>query len=193
MDSSTLSPHCLSCTLTGREPALKVLGQKFPCCCSVAWSCPTLGDPMDYSTPGFPVLRHLLELAQTDNHCISDAIQPSHPLFPPSSPALNLSQHQDLFQWVVSLHQVGKVLELQLQHQSFQWIFRVAFLYDWVVGPPCCSRVSQESSPTPQFESISFSALSLLYSPALTSTCDYWKNHSFDYMNLCWQSYVSAF
>ena len=61
------------------------------CCCSVTKSCPTLCDPVDYSTPGFPVLHHLLEFAQTHVHCISDAIQPSHPLFPPSPPALNLS------------------------------------------------------------------------------------------------------
>ena len=69
-------------------------------CCSVAQSCPTLCDPMDCSTPGFPVLHHLLKLAQTHVHWVGDAIQPSHPLFSPSSPAFNLSQHQGLFQWV---------------------------------------------------------------------------------------------
>ena len=82
----------------------------------------------DCSTPGFPVLHHLPEFAQTHVHWISDAIQPTHPLSPPSPSAFSLSQHQDLFQWVVSLHQVAKVLELQLQHQFFQWIFRVDFL-----------------------------------------------------------------
>ena len=72
----------------------------------------------------------------------------------PSPLALNLSQHQDLFQWVSSLHQVAKVVELQPQDQSFQWIFRVDFLYDWLVGSPCSPRDSQESSPTPHVKSI---------------------------------------
>ena len=74
----------------------------------------------------FPVLHYLPEFAQTHVHQVSDAIQPSHPLSPPSPPALHLSQHHGLFQWVGSLHQAAK--ELQLQHQSFQWIFRVDFL-----------------------------------------------------------------
>ena len=77
---------------------------------------------MDCSMPGFPVLQHLLEFAQIHVHWVSDAIQPSHPLLPPSPHALNLSQHQDLFQWVGLLHLMAKVLELQFQHQSFQWI-----------------------------------------------------------------------
>ena len=75
---------------------------------------------MDYSTPGFPVLHHLPELAQTHVHQISEAIQPSHPLSPTSPPTFSLSQHPHLFQQVSSSHQVAKVLELQLQHQSFQ-------------------------------------------------------------------------
>ena len=85
-------------------------------------------DPMDCSTPGFPVHHQLPELAHTHVHQVSDAIQPSHPLSSPSPPAFNLSQHQCLFQWVSSSHQVAKVLEFQLQHQSFQWIFRTDFL-----------------------------------------------------------------
>ena len=89
------------------------------CCCSVAQSCPTLCDPMDCSTPGSPVLHHLPELALTHVHGVGDAIQPSHPLLSPSPPAFSLSQHQGLFQWVGSLHQMAKVLELQLHHQSF--------------------------------------------------------------------------
>ena len=88
-------------------------------CCSGSKSCPTLCDPMDYSTPGFSVHHQLWELAQTHVHRVSDTIQPSHPLSSPSPPAFNLSQHQGLFQWVSSLHQVAKVLEFQLQHQSF--------------------------------------------------------------------------
>ena len=78
-------------------------------CCSVTQLCLTLCDPMDWSTPGFPVLHQLPELAQTHVHWVGDAIQPSHPLPPPSPPAFNLSQHQDLFQWVGSSHQVAKV------------------------------------------------------------------------------------
>ena len=79
------------------------------CCCSVTCS-----------MPGFPVLHHLLEFAQTHVHWVSDAIQPSHSLSSPSPPAFNLSQQQSLFQWVSTLQQVAKVLELHLQHQSFQ-------------------------------------------------------------------------
>ena len=77
--------------------------------------------PMDCSMPGFPVLHHLPESAHIHVHWVDDAIQ--SPLSPPSPPTLSLSQHQGLFQVVGSLHQVAKVLELQLQHQSFQWIF----------------------------------------------------------------------
>ena len=92
-----------------------------------------------------------------------------------------------------SLHQVDKALELQLRNQSFQWIFGVDLLSDWLVLSPWSPKDSQESSPAPQFESISFSALSLMYGPALTSVHDHWKNHSFDYMDICQQSDVSAF
>ena len=115
---------------------------------------------------------------------ISSSVIPFHP-------ALNLSQHQGLFQWVNSLHQVAKILELQ--HQSFQWIFRIDFFKDWLVWFPCSPRDPQESSPVPQFKRINSTALSLLYGPTLTSVYDYWKNYSFDYMNLCWQSDVFAF
>ena len=101
-------------------------------CCSGAKLCLTPCDPMDCSTPGFPVLHSLPEFAKTHVHWVDDAIQPSHPLSLTAPPAFNLSQHQGLFQWVSSSHQVAKVLELQLQHQSFQWIFRViSFRIDW--------------------------------------------------------------
>ena len=76
---------------------------------------------MNHSTPGLPVHHQLLESTQTHVHWVGDAILPSHPLSSPSPPALNLSQHQGLFKWVSSLHQVAKVLEFQFQHQSFQW------------------------------------------------------------------------
>ena len=148
---------------------------------------------MDWRMPGFPVHHQLPKLTQTHVHWVSDSIQPSHLLLSPSPPAVSLSQHQGLFQRVSSLHQVVKVLEFKLQHQSFQWIFRTDFLKDRLVGSPCSPRDSQESSLTPQFKSISSSALSFLYSPTLTSIHDYWKNHSFDWMDLCQQSNVSAF
>ena len=88
--------------------------------CSVTQSCPALFDPMDCSTPGFPVYHQLLELDQTHVHQVGDAIQPPHPLLSPSPPAFNFSQHQGLFQFIGFSYQVAKVLELHLQHQSFQ-------------------------------------------------------------------------
>ena len=91
---------------------------------SVAQSCPTLCDPMNHSTPGLPVHHQLPEFIQTHVHRLGDAIQTSHPLSSPSPPAPNPSQHQSLLQWVNSSHKVAKVLEFQLQHQSFQWIPR---------------------------------------------------------------------
>ena len=95
---------------------------------SLAQLCLNVWDPTDCSTPGLPVHHQLLEFTQTHVHRIGDAIQPSPPLSSPSPPALNLSQHQGLFQWVSSSHQGAKVLEFQLQHQSFQSIFRTDFL-----------------------------------------------------------------
>ena len=134
------------------------------CACavsSVTQSCLNLCSPMDCSMPGFPVHHQLPQLIQTHVHWVSDDIQPSYPLSSPSIPASNVSQHQSLFQWVNSSHQLAKVLELQ--HQSFQWIF-----IDWFWSP-CSPRDSQESSPTPQFKSINSLALSFLYNPTLTS------------------------
>ena len=87
-----------------------------------------LCNPMDCSMPGLPVQHQLPEFSQTQVHQVSDANQPSHPLLSPSPLTFNLSKHQGLFKWVCSLHQVAKVLEFQLQHQSFQWIFRTNFL-----------------------------------------------------------------
>ena len=128
---------------------------------SVTQSCTTLCDPMDCSTPGLPIHHQLPEFTQTHVHWVGDATKPSHPLSSPSPPTSNLSQHQSLFKWVSSLHQVVKVLAFQLQHQSFQWIFRTD-LQDGLVGSPCSPRDSQESSPTAQFKSINSSVLSFL-------------------------------
>ena len=104
-----------------------------PCATSVqfspvAQSCRTLCDPMDRSTPGLPVHHQLPEFTQTHVRWVGDAIQLSHPLSSPSPPAFNLSQPQGLFQWVSSSHQVAKVSEFQLQHQSFQWTLRTDLL-----------------------------------------------------------------
>ena len=147
---------------------------------SVTQSCLTLCDFMNCSMPGLPVHHQLLEFTQTQVYWVNDSVQPSHPLLSPSPLALNLSQHQGIFKWVSSSHQVAKILEFQFQHQSFQWILRTDFLEDWLVGSPCSPRDSQESSPTPQFKSISSSALNFLYSPTRTSIHDHWKNHSLD-------------
>ena len=137
---------------------------------SVTQSWLTLCHPMDCSSPGLPIHCQLLESTQTHVHWVSDAIQPSHPLLFPSPPAFNLSQHQGLFKWVSSWHQVAtQVLTFQLQHQSFQWIFRTDFLWDGLIWAPCSPRDSQESSPTPQFKSINSLAISFLYGPTLTS------------------------
>ena len=95
---------------------------------SVIQLCLTLCNPMDCSKLGFPVHHQLSQLTQTHVHWVSDAIQTSHPLSSPSSPDFSLSQPPGHFQWVSSSHQVAKVLEFQLQHQSFQRIFRIDFL-----------------------------------------------------------------
>ena len=126
-----------------------------------------------------PVDHHLPEFTQTHVHRVSDAIQLSHPGSSPSPPAPNPSQHQSLFQWVNSSHEVAKVLEFQLWYSPSNKP-RTDLLQNGLVGPPCSPRDSQESSPTPQFKSINSLALSLLHSPTLTSIHDYWKNHSFD-------------
>ena len=146
---------------------------------------------MECSTPGFPVLHHLSEFAQVHVHWISDVIQPSHPLSPISPSAFNLSQLQGLFQWVSCLHQVAKLLELQLQHQSFQRVFGVDPLR--LTGLILLSKGFSRVFSSTQFESIISLALSLLYCPALTFIPDYWEDHSLDYMDLCWQSDVFAF
>ena len=142
-------------------------------------SCSVMSDSLQ--TRGLQHAGLPVHHTQTHVHWVSDAIQPSHPLSSPSPPAFNLSQHQGLFKWVRSSHQVAKVLELQLRHQTFQLIFRTDFLYDGLVGSSCSPRDSQESSPTPQFKNIiNSSALSFLYSPTFTSIHDYWKSHRFD-------------
>ena len=150
---------------------------------SVTQSCPTLRphEPQHAwptcpsPTPG--VHPNPCPLSQWCHPTISSSLSPS-------PPAPNPSWHQGLFQWVSSSHQVAKVLEFQLQHESFQ----STLLQNGLVGSPCSPRDSQESSPTPQFRSINSSVHRLLYVPTLTSIHDYWKNHSFDYMDFFQQS-----
>ena len=150
---------------------------------SVQFSCSLMSDSLlshepQYTRPPYP--SPTLESTQTHVHWAGDAIQPSHPLSSPSPPALNLSQHRGFLKWVSSLHQVAKVLWFQFQHQSCQRTSRTDLLQDRLVGSPCSPRDSQESSPTPQFKSISSLALSFLYSPTLTPINDHWENHILD-------------
>ena len=138
--------------------------------CSVTKSCLSLCSPMDCSTPGFPVLHRLPEFAQTHVHWVGDAIQPSHPLSPPSPPAFNLSQHWGLFQWVSFSHRCPK-------YWSFSFSISLSNVYSGLINfrmvwSPCSPRDSQESSPA-QLESINSSVLSLLCGPTVTSIHDY--------------------
>ena len=145
---------------------------------SVQFSCSVVSDslrpresqharpPCPSPTPG----------VHSDSRPLSQWCHPSHPLSSLSPPALNPSQHQSLFQWVNSSHEVAKVLEFQPQHHSFQRNPKADLLQNGLVGSPCSPSDSQESSPAPQFKSINSSALSLLHSPTLTSIHDHWKN-----------------
>ena len=173
---------------------------------SISQSCPTLWDPMNHSTSGLPVHHQLLESTQTLIHQMGNAIQPSHPLSSPSPPVLNLSQDQGLFKWVSSSHQVAKVLEFQLKHQSFQWTPRTPL--EWTCWISLLSKgLSRVFSKI--FSKISFrmdlldllavqgtlksllqhhsSKASILQRSAFftvqfshPSIHDYWKNHSLD-------------
>ena len=162
------------------------------CCCSVAQSCPTLCDPMNCITPGFPVHLQLPELAQTHHHWISDAIQPSHPLFCPLLLLPSVFPSTNVF---------CNELSLCISWPKY-WTFSFStspsneysglnsFKLIW---SHCSPRDSQEFSPAPQFKTISSLAVSLCYGPTLTSIHDYWKNQSFDYTDFWQQSDVFAF
>ena len=146
---------------------------------SVAQSCPTLCDPMDSSMPGLPVRHQLPEITQTYVHWRGDAIQPSQPLSSPS-PAFNLSQHQGLYKWVSSSHQVAKYWSFSFNiSPSNEHPGLISFRMDWLDFLAVQGNL-KKSSPTSQFKSINSLVLSLLHSPTLTSTHDYWKNQSFD-------------
>ena len=158
---------------------------------SVAQSCPTLWPhepqharlPFPWPTPG--VHPNPCPLSWWCHPTISSSVVPF-------SSSFNLSQHQGIFQWVRSSHQVAKVLEFQLQLQSFQLTPRTDLLLGWtawILQSKGLSRVFSNTTVQKHHSSV----LSFLYSPTLTSIHDYWKNHSLDYMELCGQSNVSAF
>ena len=168
------------------------------CYCSVAKSCLTLCDSLDCSTPASSGLHYFPEFAQISQNLLRftsvELVILSNHLFLCHLLPLLPSIVPRVFSNEVALHiKWPKYWNLELQQQSFQWIFWVDFLYDWLAWSPCSPRDSQESSSASQCESISSSAFSLLYGPALISVHDYWENHNFDYMDLCWQSDVSAF
>ena len=142
---------------------------------SVSQSCPTLCDPMNHSTPGLPVHHQLLDFTQSHAHRVGDSIQPSHPLSSRSPPAPNPSQYQGLFQWVNSSHEVTKVLEFQLQHQSFQCTPRTYCLQDGLVGVQGTlkSFLKQHCPKASIFWHSTFFIIQ-------QSIQDHWKNHSLD-------------
>ena len=147
---------------------------------SAAQLCPTLCDPMDCSTPGFPVHHQLPEPTQTHVHWIGDAIQPSHSLLSPSPLAFNLSQHQGLLmsQFFASGGQsIGVSASESVLPMNIQVWFPLGFT-GWISLQS--KQLSRVTSPTPRFKSINSSALNFVYSPTLASIYDYWKNHSFD-------------
>ena len=147
---------------------------------SVTESCPSLCNPMDCSTPGFPVHHQPLEFTQTHVHWVSDGIQPSHPLLFPPPPASIFPSIRVFLNESVLRIRWPKYWSFSFSISPSNEYSGLDFLSDGLVGSPCFPRDSQESSPTPQFKSISSLVLSFLYSPTLTSIHDYWKNHSFD-------------
>ena len=169
------------------------------CCCSVAQSCPTLCDTMDCSTPSFPVLHHLPEfhlpwVSQTHVHWVSDAIQPSCPLSSLSPPAFYLPQHQGLFQWVSSLHEVARVLEFNFRiSPSNDYSGLIPFRIDWfdllTAQGTLKSLLQHHNSKASIFWHSAFFIVQLSHpytTPGKTKALT-------RQMDLCWQSNVSAF
>ena len=150
----------------------------------VQFSCPVMSNSLwphglEHTMPPCPSPSPEICLSSCPLHWwCHPAISSSDAL--PSFSALIVSQNQGLFQWISSLYQTNRVLEFQLQHQSFKKIFRIDFPSDWLVWSPCCPGDSQESSPAPQFKDISSSVLPLVYCPALTTLHDHWEDHSLD-------------
>ena len=150
---------------------------------SVAQLCPTRYDSMDCSMPGFPVHHQLWELAQTHVHQVSDAIQSSHSVLSPSPPAFSVSQMSALHIRWPKYWSFSFSISPSNEHSGL-----ISFRIDWFDF-----LAVQGTSPAPQFKSINSSILSLPYSPTLTSIHDYWENHSFECMDLHWQSGISSF
>ena len=156
-------------------------------CCSVTL-CLTLCDAVDCSTLGFPVLHRFLEFAQTHVHWVGGAIQPSHPLLSSSPPAFSLSQDQDLLQWVGSSHQVAKASASVLPTNTQDW--SPLGWTGWIsLQSKGLSRVFSSST----IQKHQFFSVQPSFGPTLPSIHGYWKNHSFDYTDLCKQSDASAF
>ena len=157
------------------------------CYCSTAQLCPTLCDLMDGSRPGLPVLNHHPELAQTHVHWVGDVIQPSHPLSSPSPPAFNLSQNPSLFQWVRWPRYWSFHFGIS---PSNEYSGLISFKTDWFDILPVQGTLKSFL----QHHSWKASILqgSAFFMVQLTSVHDYWKNHRFDYVDLCQQSNVSA-
>ena len=160
------------------SPFLGTYKYKHICCCSVAQLCQTLCDPMDCSTPGFPVLHHLPELDQTHVHWVGDAIQPSHSVIPFSClqyfPASGYFQMSQLF----GSGGQSTGVSASTSVLPMNTLGLISFRMDWL--DLLAVQGTQESSPTPQFKSINSSVLSFLYSPTPTSIHGYWKNHSLE-------------
>ena len=162
------------------------------CYCSVAHFCLTFCDPMTVACQAYLTFT---SPGTCSNWCpLSQWCYPTILLSDvPFSSCLQILPSIRVFYNESALQQVTKVLEFQCQHQSFQWIFEIDFIYDRHVWSPCCPRDFQESSSASQLKSINSSVFSLLYGLTLTSIHDYWKNHSFYYIDICRQINVSAF
>ena len=180
--ASSVPPARQVDSLATKPPGRPILKYQLSSVQSLSHIC----DPMDYSMPGFSVHHQLSKLTQTHAHRVGDAIQSPHPLSSLSPPAFNISQHQGLFKWVRGGQSIGASAPASVLPMNIQGWFPLgltSLISLW-------SRDSQESSPAPQFESINFSSLSLLYGSALTFIHDYWKNHSFDYTGFCLICYL---
>ena len=165
----------------------------YPHFSSVAQSCPNLCSPMDCSMPGFSVHHQFLELFQTHAHRVGDAVQLSRLLLSPSPPAF-------IFPSIRVFSNESVLCIRQQKYWSFSFSISpsseysglISFRMDWL-DLLAVQGTLKSLPPTPQFKSINFSVLTFLYSPTLISTHDYWKKHSFDQTDICWQSNVSAF
>ena len=160
---------------------------------SVAQLCPTLCDPMDWSVPGLPVHHQLPEFTHTHVHWVGDAILPSHPLSSLFPSTFNLSQHQGFFQMSQFFTSGGQSTGVSASTSVLPINTQDWFPLGWTGWISLQSKGLSRVFSNTTVQTINSLALSFLHSPTLTSIHDCWKNHSFDYMDLCWQSNVSAF